>query len=97
MAVRAGAEFLVEGLILEVAEEAGGGGDGHVVALHDLAVAARAAEGLAAAARLQVRRMVEMDAVKIDVAGEQPSLVTAASGGNSRRESRRWAAGRRWW
>ena len=49
VAARAGAQTLVERLVLEMAEEAGGRGDRHVLALDDLAVAARAAQLLAAA------------------------------------------------
>ena len=96
VAVRAGAELLVERLVLEVAEEAGRGGHGHVRALHDLAVATRAAEGLAAAALLQVRRVVEGDAVEIDAGRRAAASRGSRSGGNWRRESRPRAAGRRW-
>ena len=79
VAMRAGAELLVEGLVLEVAEETGGGGHGHVLALHDLAVTTRAAEGLAPPALLQVRRVVEGNAVKIDEAGKQAAFMAAGA------------------
>ena len=49
VAAGAGAQALVERLVFEMAEETGGRGDRHVLALHDLAVATGAAELLAAA------------------------------------------------
>ena len=93
VAVRAGAEPLVERLVLEVAEEAGRGGHGHVLALHDLAVATRAAEGLAAAALAQVRRVVEGNALETRPGRRASASRGSRSGGNWRRGSRPRAAG----
>ena len=65
VAAGAGAQLLVERLVLEVAEEAGRRGDRDVLSLHDLAVAARAAEPLAPPALAQVRRVVEGNPMEV--------------------------------
>ena len=59
----------VEEIVLEMAEETGRGGHRHVGSLHDLAMAARAAQLLAPAQILQVRQMIEGYALKVDAPG----------------------------
>ena len=79
VAMGAGTQAGVERLLLEVAKEARRRRDYHVAPLDDLAVAACAAERLAATSLGEVRRMVErnvprlavrVDAVEINLSGE---------------------------
>ena len=97
VAAGAGGQPLVERLVLEVAEEAGGGGHRHVLALHDLAVATGAAQLLAAAEFAQVGRVVEMDAPGTRRGRRAAGSRGSRSGGNWRRAPRPPAGGPRSW
>jgi hypothetical protein len=55
--------------IFEMAQETSAHGDGEVFTLHDLGVAAYAAELLATAELTQMRRVIETDFDRLDVAG----------------------------
>ena len=79
VAAGACAQPLVEVSFLKMTEEAGRGGDGHVAALHDLGVTTRATESLASPEFLQVRFVVEGDAVEVDFAGQSSRLVAVGA------------------
>jgi hypothetical protein len=68
-------------LTLEVAQDAGGDGDGNVAALHDLRVAGGAAQRLAPAHGAQVRGVVEQHVAEQLLARQEAPLVTAQAGG----------------
>jgi hypothetical protein len=79
MAEDAAAGSLVEGIVLEVAEKAGAGGDRDVTTLHDLGVATGTAQLLLSAHLGQVGPVVKEDIV-VDLPTEQhPFLMTAAT------------------
>jgi hypothetical protein len=77
VAAGTGPDTLVEGNLFEVAQETSRFGHGHVNVLHDLAVAARAAQRHAAAHVSQVGGMVKGHPLEIDAAGQQAGVVTA--------------------
>ncbi len=79
MAAGAGGQTLVEELVFEVAKKTRRGGHRHVLALHDLAVATRAAQLLAATESQQVRRVVEVNALIFHAARKQAGLMAAGA------------------
>ena len=96
MAARAGSQAFVERDVLEVAQVARRLGDRHVLALHDLAVAAGApqmhAAGQFALVLRQMLAVIEGNPVVVHAAGQQSRFVAsgaqAAGIGNLRRRTR---------